>query len=46
MVFFIDFKVDNGTCIHLIFQVVVSHEPGDKVPEIVLSYADLVWYVC
>ena len=42
MVFFVDFKVDDWTAVHFIFQVIFGHVAGNQVPEVVLGETDLV----
>lgn len=42
MVFFVELKISDGTVVHGIFEIVLSHESGDKFPEIFFFHAHFV----
>ena len=42
VVLLVDFEVDDRASVHLIFEVILGHEAGDEVPEVLLLDADFV----
>lgn len=42
----VDLKVDDWAAIHLILEIVLGHESGDQISEVVLSDPDLKGHVC
>jgi hypothetical protein len=42
VVFLVYLEVQDRTVVHLVLQIVLSHEAGDQVPQVLLGDADLV----
>lgn len=45
MLFLIDLEVDDRAAVHLVFEVILCHESGDEVPEVILGDSYFIWDV-